>query len=425
MKFDPKLYKLSNGVCVVLDNMDIETAFVQINFFTGSRDENPNEYGITHFVEHMLCKETTNFSSEKQRRDYLQNKGGYVNADTSTQEIRLYGRIIAENLPLLLDVLADQINNKLFVPETIEREKSIVINELNRYMSNNDERLSSFFDKTLFNVYVPNGEVTLGNVETIKSFNQKQLFEFFDRRFSGQNCIITVSGKIIDEKDTLAQIEKLFSGLSNHKVSENSDLTYCPTVAHNSDIQKETDYLAIVFPDLRENTYENRLQNMAMGFFEQYLSQELLNTVRFENGLVYDIGTDTFGNEKFGLNGIATQTTPEQIGDVVSIIAKTCYDVYNKKQITEEELQRYKNFVKLPRADFLESSSSRARRITNYWHNYHRLYDYYKSTSEADSITLQNVLDASRGFFDGEMSIITQGANFDADLKKIWIDNFK
>lgn len=425
MKFAPVLHKLSNGVCVVLDPMDIETTYVKITFFTGSRDEDASEYGITHFCEHMLCKETPQFDSERQRMDFLQNNGGYANASTSTSRLTIYGRIIADNLYLLLDVFADQLKNKLFKPETIEREKNVVIDELNRSLNNNNDKMSDFFDKTLFNWYVPNGEITLGNEETIKSFTQQQLFNFFDKRFSGKNCMMTISGKIKDEKEILEKLESLFSFLPSHDVPENKVLHYTPAVAHNSDIKTDNVYIAILFPDLRKNLYENRLKNMALGYFEQYLSDELLDAVRLNSGLVYDISTDTFGNEEFGLNGIVTQTIPSGIEKVVSMIAKTCYKVYKEKHISEQELLKYKNFLKLPEADFLENAKSRARRITHYWHNYNVLYDFDKTSKEKSSITVQDIIDASRGYFDGDMSIVTQGASFDADIKQIWLDNFK
>jgi predicted Zn-dependent peptidase len=217
----------------------------------------------------------------------------------------------------------------------------------------------------------------------------------------------------------------LFSFLPNHDVSENTELKYTPVIAHNNQIKKDTIHVAVLFPDLRENTYENRLKNIALGYFEQYLSNELLNTVRFEKGLVYDITTDTFGNEKTGLDAIVTQTTPERIAEVVAAISRTCFHVYQEKHISEQELQRYKNFDKLPMADFLENAKGRAKRITNFWHHYNRLYDFDKSKAETNSITVQNIIDASRGYFDGPMSIITQGADFDADLKQIWENNFK
>ena len=122
MKFEPKLYHLSNGVTVILDPMDIETTYVQIDFFTGAKDEQPNEYGITHFCEHMLNKGTTRFPTKKAILDFLDYNGGSTNASTSDVKVSLNGRIIAENLNVLLDLFADQLNNSLFDEKVLENE---------------------------------------------------------------------------------------------------------------------------------------------------------------------------------------------------------------------------------------------------------------------------------------------------------------
>ena len=120
MKYNPTLHKLSNGVAVILDPMDVETASVAVSFKTGSWDEKPNEYGITHFCEHMLCKGTKRFPTVAAIKDYMEENAGVSNAFTSLTELRLHGRIIGENLDKLIDVLSDQLQNSLFPPECIE-----------------------------------------------------------------------------------------------------------------------------------------------------------------------------------------------------------------------------------------------------------------------------------------------------------------
>ena len=86
MKFKPKLYRLSNGAPVILDPMDMETVAIKIAFDTGSRDEKPDEYGITHFCEHMLLKGIPELPTNQAMKNYIENKGGVYNASTS------YGR---------------------------------------------------------------------------------------------------------------------------------------------------------------------------------------------------------------------------------------------------------------------------------------------------------------------------------------------
>ena len=119
MQFNPTLHKLSNGVTVILDPMDLETVSVKIRFATGSRDETPDVYGITHFCEHMLMKGTKNFPTRKELKDYVENMGGTFNASTSNMSLQIYGRIIAENMDKLLAVFADVLENSLFDQDKI------------------------------------------------------------------------------------------------------------------------------------------------------------------------------------------------------------------------------------------------------------------------------------------------------------------
>ena len=76
MKYNPTLHKLSNGVSVILDPMEIETTHVAVSFKTGALDERPNEYGLTHFCEHMLCKGTKRFPTVTSIKDYMEENAG-------------------------------------------------------------------------------------------------------------------------------------------------------------------------------------------------------------------------------------------------------------------------------------------------------------------------------------------------------------
>ena len=88
MKFEPQLHRLPNGLTVILDPMDAATTKVLVAFDTGSRDETPNEYGITHFCEHMLCKGTACFPSYNALDDYIGDNSGGWNASTSDTTLK-------------------------------------------------------------------------------------------------------------------------------------------------------------------------------------------------------------------------------------------------------------------------------------------------------------------------------------------------
>ena len=425
MKIEPKLYHLANGVPVILDPMDLETAYVNIVFKTGACDEKPDEYGITHFCEHMFCKGSKRFPTQKARKDFLENHGGAINASTSNIALRFYGRIIADNLSVLIDVLSEMLENALFDEKQMETERGAILDEMRRALDKPDRMMWDFGMKKLFNTFVPNGTMRLGSAETIKSFTPEQLRKYATQHMSAKNCVITISGRIDSVDDIIAQLEKCFAFLPTHDVTQNMALTYTPCVAHCSSEKSKNVKISVVFQNTVPDTYENRYVNRCIGRFNSYLRRELQEVLRQQNGLVYGVGFAYYGYPDYEATGFDTETAPENVARVVELMAQTAYRVYSQNPINQAELDKMFNLGRLVDADFLESSVSRCDTFNEYYRFYNRLFDYADSVQIKKSITPDDVVKYSRGIFDTPMSIITYGADFDADLAQIWKDNFK
>ena len=423
MKFEPKLYHLSNGVSVILDSMDLETVAIKIAFDTGSRDETPNEQGMTHFCEHMLFKGIPELPTNQDMKNYIENKGGTYNASTSSTRLSLYGRIIAENTNDLLKIFSESLKNALFDVNKIEIERSVILDESRRAHGSNPRKFDDLIDRNLFGF---SAFRTLGSDENIKSFTRDQLINWLHKRLSAKNCVICISGRIDNADELLDVLEKLFNFLPTHDVETHKSLTYtaCDKFQHESSVKNT--WLSIFFPNIRLDTYENMRDNIAESKFHKYLSQELNEVVRQQNGLVYSIGMTKYGNEYDGAYCIDTETSPENIAKAVALIAQTAYRVYNKDKITAQILERFLNRHKLSDADFLESATHRCDVLVSNWIDYKKIYDFYQMQEYDKSISVDDVITASKGFFDGPMSIMTFGAQYgDIDLRKIWTDNFK
>ncbi len=423
MEFKPTLHKLSNGVTVILDSMDLESTAIKVAFNTGSRDETPDIYGITHFCEHMLCKGTKKLPSHKKLKEFIENQGGCFNASTGNIRLQLYGRIIAENTVVLLETFADILKDSLFDEQRIEIEKNVILDELRRAQDANQRKYSNLIFTNLFGF---SNYRTLGNEKNIKSFTREKLLDWIHKRISAKNCVICVSGKIKDSDALIKKIEDLFDFLPVIDVSNNKDLVYTPCDKFLQEPSLKNVWIDILFPCIRLDTYENERENIAESKFRRYMSQELNEVVRQQNGLVYGIGTSGFGNEYYCLRSIHTETSPENLERAVALIAKTAHRVFSQDKITEEVLKRYLNIHKLTNADFLESAVRRRDTLTDCWFDMGKLYDFYKINEFDESATVDDVIKASAGFFDGPMSIMTFGADYgNLDLRKIWNDNCK
>jgi predicted Zn-dependent peptidase len=424
MQFNPTMHKLSNGVTVLLDPMDLETTNVKVRFCTGGRDERPDEYGITHFCEHMLCKGTPRFPTQKFRDEYMDLNAGTRNAGTGMAGLAFYGRILAENLHVLIDYLGDQLQNSLFAKDMIELERKVVLDELRRYQDDEGDQFWDFIETEIFDGRSTSARRIIGTAETIESFTRDQMLEFLSRRLSAKNCIIGISGKISDAEKTLADLEKSFGWLKPFDVFENAAINYTPTVAHNSKSDKKNVRLRIFFPNIWDSSYEKIFQRMCVGKFERFLKEKMYEILRRENGLVYGFSMTGAGNETFGVTGFSTQTSVENLEKCVALMAKLSHQIYNSNEITNDDLERFRRKNRLADADWLESAGRRCDKLIGFYRDYGLIYDFAETIKLSDSITRDDVIKNSRGFFDGSISIMTQGANHNLDLEKIWKDNF-
>ncbi len=422
MKFEPKLYRLSNGIPVILDQMDIATASVKIVFKTGGRDEKPDEYGITHFCEHMLCKGTKRFPTQRSVDEFLDYNAGNKGAYTNESEIVFLGRILCENINILIDVLCDQIQNSLFEEDKIEIERKVIMDELRRDQDNQNRQFLKFRDKTLFGIDEAN---VIGTAENISKFSRQQMLDFILRRFSAKNCVVAISGCIKDTDSVLKCLEKNLSFLPQTEVSENKELKYTPSVAHRLKQENKDVKLRIYFPRKYDSSLENMRKRIAVGKLFRFIEEELYEIIRREHGLTYGFSRGHCGNETLTLDTYATKTSPENIERVVELIAKNTYRLYSKPVVTADILDRFFKSGMLGDANFLESATQRCDKLVDFFCLYEKLYDFDAVVNIHKSIMPDEVFECSRGMFDGPMSILTEGVNFDADLKQIWIDNFK
>ncbi len=423
MKFEPSLHKLSNGVTVILDPMDTASTKVVVAFDTGSRDEKPNEYGITHFCEHMLCKGTKRFKNRNEINDYVENNSGVCNAFTSNDSLQFYGRIYSDNAPVLLDAFSDMLQNSTFDENVIENERTVVLDELRRKQDVLSNKIAAFVDDKIFAGKYPTYR-TFGTEVNIKSFNRKQLKLFMGRRLSAKNCVICVSGKIEDKDALLKYIESKYSFLKSFDVSKNiEEFPYIPGAVHYGIEGNQNTKISVVFPELYKYKEENIFKNMCLNVFEDWMRYKLYNVLRQENGLVYGVQSVFYGPKEQRLNGFSTTATPENLEKVVSLMARTVNDVYMKNHITNDYINRYNNKMKLGDADFLESNEKRASKLISYYLDFGTLYDFNSVIKMSNDITAADVIRNSRGYFDGPISILSNGADYDTDLIKVWKEN--
>jgi predicted Zn-dependent peptidase len=279
---------LSNGIRLVHYRLPGIVAHCGLVINTGSRDEFIPEHGIAHFIEHMLFKGT------RKRKAYyilsrLEDVGGELNAYTTKEETAVHASFIKEDYERAVEIIYDIAFNSLLPEKEIEKEKDVVIEEINSYLDNPAELIFDDFEELIF-ADQPIGHNILGTISTVKSFTQKKLSDFISRNYNTDQMVFCSVGNIPDEK-VLRLFRKYFEAVPKNERDKRETR---PWKYKSSMVEKKMDTFQnhciignIAFDLKDEKRLVMFLLNNILG--GQGMNSRLNMSLREKNGLAYNI----------------------------------------------------------------------------------------------------------------------------------------
>lgn len=336
---------LDSGVRLVLNSMDsVRSVSIGIWCNNGSVNEKAEEHGISHFIEHMLFKGTKN-------RDHFQivneidKLGGQMNAFTSKECTCFYVKCLDEHFRATAEVLTDMISNPTFPAEELEKEKGVVIEEINM---NADDPDDVAFDILEDNVYRGMGmsHPVLGTKDTVSSFTHDKLNEYYFDHYTRDEIIVSVAGsfnkdEVIDYfKDKFHNLKGSRSIETDKSVSELSDGGY---IEVNKDIEQAHIAMGIrLFPASDSRRYPMMLLCNLLG---GGMSSRLMQNVRVKKGLAYSVYSMTGFYSYTGLFVISAGVSKDKVDEALEAI-KDELDRLKGDDISIEEFQSSKEQLK-------------------------------------------------------------------------------
>src|SRR5918995_7401801 len=186
---------LDNGIRVVSQEMnDHRSVSLGIWVENGSRHELPNENGISHFIEHLLFKGTTTRTAA-QIAEEMDAVDGLLNAFTSKEHTCYYAKVLDEDLPLASDLLTDIFINSNFDGEEIERERSVILQEISQAEDTPDDYVHDLFSLDFFNDH-PLARPICGTAQTVTKFRREDFLSFFKSRYTPERVIVSAAGHL-------------------------------------------------------------------------------------------------------------------------------------------------------------------------------------------------------------------------------------
>jgi predicted Zn-dependent peptidase len=388
----------------------IRSIAIGIWMMTGSRDEAPELNGISHFTEHMVFKGTKNRSARDIARQ-VDSIGGNMDAFTGKETICFNIKVLDEHVPVAIDILSDLVLNPTFDLKDIVREKGVILEEIKMDEDNPDYLVHEIFTQNFWKDH-PLGKPILGTKETVRSFEQQKLFDFYRQRFSPNNMIISAAGNL-NHHAFVQLIKERFAGLAavpNGFHLPAPEIT--PRVITRNKKSLEQVQLCVGVPShpiSDEKRYVSYVLNTVLG---GGMSSRLFQKIREEQGLVYSIYSDLNPYRYTGCMAIYAGTSLESTRKVVdSVLAE--FRELKSEPIAADELRRAKDQLKGSLMLSLESSTSRMSNLARQEMYFKRFFSLDETIEQIESVKGEEVCEMANCLFRPDKVAVTVLGNLD------------
>jgi predicted Zn-dependent peptidase len=352
---EPYIFTLSNGIRVVYLHAPAQVAHLGVTILAGSRYETKEEDGLAHFLEHCIFKGT------KKRRSLhilsrLDSVGGELNAYTTKEEICVYASFTKEYTSRSSELISDIILNSTFPPKEIEKEKEIILDEINSYLDSPSDKIFDDFEEHLFKNHVLGNNI-LGTKASISSFTQQDLLRYVKRFFYPENMVISFVGDIpMNKLKTI--LEKDFSSLKNNSTPQKQvDFNiYQPFKIRSREANFQTHGVIGSLAPSYNDEYRRAMTLLINVLGGPALNSRLILSVREKYGYTYNIEANYTPFSETGYWSIYFGTDQKYLNKTIKLIYKEL-KLIREKPFTLSQLKSAKEQLKGHLALSLDSNS--------------------------------------------------------------------
>jgi len=396
---------LPNGLTILTEKMDhIRSVSIGIWVKSGSRHEDPNVNGISHFVEHMVFKGTSSRSAEDIARQ-VDSIGGNMDAFTGKETICFNVKVLDEHLPVAVDILSDLVLHPVFDVNEITRERGVILEEIKMDEDNPDYLVHEIFTQNFFKGH-PLGKPILGTKETVRRFDQEAIWGYYGGKFSPGNMIISAAGNL-DHKEFVDLLRQRFEQLP---VGSNGWHDTPPKINSRIILRNkkalEQVQICVGVPSYsisHERRYVTYILNTLLG---GGMSSRLFQNVREKQGLVYSIFSELNPFRDTGMLSVYAGTSRESAPKVVQSIVHEFREL-KTAPISEEELKRAKDQLKGSLMLSLESSTARMSNLARQEMYYDHFFTMDEIIDRIQAVTVADLLQSANELFQPQLIAVT------------------
>jgi predicted Zn-dependent peptidase len=382
---------LDNGLRVVTEKIPyLRSVSIGVWVITGSRDEQPQENGISHFIEHLLFKGTerrTAFDIAKE----IDSVGGTLNAFTGREYTCFYAKVIDQNLPLAIDLLSDIFLHSLMDLKDIEKERMVILQEIKMVEDTPDDYIHDLFNRVCWGDH-PLGFPIYGTSDLVQSFRRDQFHQFFKDNYPPDRIVVCAAGNL-EHRQVVDMIERTFGKISK---SEKARGRSKPDAISTTNIRKrdlEQVHFCLGTRGLQYNhslRFASYILNTILG---GGMSSRLFQEIRENRGLAYSVYSYLPTYIDSGLVVVYAGTNQDSFQEVIDLVLNE-FDHLKKEPLKNGELETAKEQLKGNLLLSLESSDNLMTRLAKneiYFQSYLPVGKILKGIDEVKEETVRQL----------------------------------
>lgn len=393
-----EITQLANGINVITHAMPhLETVALGIWVKAGARDETADENGTAHFLEHMAFKGTRRRSAQAIAEE-IESAGGEINAATGMETTTYYAKVLKNDWPLAMDILADIFTESVLDPDELERERDVILQEIHAAHDQPDDLVFDLAQASCFGHH-PLGRSILGTTERIEALTRDQVINWRDRSYGGSRIVVAAAGNI-NHRDLATAVERLLGRIPTGGQPARVSPAFEP-IEKSEERPLDQAHVVVSFqaPGYRDpDIYVLQVLSSILG---GGMSSRLFQEVREKRGLCYSVFSFGSAYEDAGQLGVYAATSPEHGVELIDTASRVMMSVSD--HVTAAELARAKAQLKASLVMNLESASSRADQIARQFLAFGHVPAIATLTARIEAVTAEQVSGLARKLFRGKV----------------------
>jgi len=372
-------FVLSNGLTVLVERRKSDSVAVEVSVGVGSVFESKKQAGLSHFLEHMLFDGSSKRPSAFELSNAIEKLGGELNGGTSNEQTCFYAKTPSKHFNVVLDVLSDMLLRPLFRKEDVEKERKVVLNEIQLYRDDPKLHIWVLLQKQLYPKH-PAGNPVYGSVDSIAKFTREDVVGFHRKYYVPGNMSVTVVGNV-SSRNAVAAVKKYFGKMISGRLQKKfiaGGLKQLKPKVFKEKRRILQSYLVLAYKTPPRGHSDSNALDLIHAILGRRSSGRMFDEIRNKRALAYEVSVQNESAKSFGFFAVYVIADKKNLKKIVGVILD---EIRKLKDLKKMDLDEAKTFLEgdfllekednLKRAEFLDffNHASDVKDALNYLKN--------------------------------------------------------